>query len=881
MAGWMRCTWIVLSVSLFLVPGGRAAAAPWRPAVDGLTFVVVEKKVRTDRRPPCAGCALPGSKALEPLPAAVLQRAGARAVQYEGFLTTWLPAPAARNLVQVARRLGLAAGLGIDREVRLPWHSFTPGNPAGRHDPGVLSEVPSRAVPRLFLIQFAYPVRPEWLATLEGCGAERLAWFQHRTLLVRAPSRPTLTRCAVAPYLSWIDTFRASDRVSPEILEDGGSSRVWLQYIHGTDLVAKVKELSKIVRISGRYESAQDRVAYVRVEGSLEDLRRIVINDPDLLFASLDSDSGPSDERQGQIVAGLHDGTALCPVGTTDCPHYREWLSERGLLSRSNQQVVAVIDLGYDDGKPPSAAIDHHPDLESPERLEGIAALSGFEASDATGHGTMVAGIIAGDGSAAGATQATDAEGFFYGSGIAPGAKIFAFDILGLFEDRNFLQTAFNHSRLHTDGTSRARIANQSWNQSRTDPDSGAFLPVGDYTVFAQFFDARVLDASAPSAHDPSSPARPGDQPMTVVFSAGNHAFDCLTQAEGWNSVSSPAVAKNVIAVGATESYRPAPEPPLACGGCFTADGTPNGRPPDADASHVGRVASFSGRGRLFEPFPAAHRAHDTRVKPDLVAPGVRVFSTVPYAFAEYDQKPLATGCAKYHSSPNPANTYHTYGTGTSFAAPVVSGVAALKRKWFLDRGVDPAPSLVKAALIATAESLGGQGLAGHDHRPSPLSGWGRVDLDRLTDHRPRQYVNASPRNAVLTGEARIYQFKAADLSAPVYIVLVWDDEPADAATNAQAPLVNDLALDLEGGTWRGNFFNENMTGTDDGFSYRFPARTWTHDTVNNVEAIFLPAGTLSAGQTLQVRVTGVNVPRGRASGRQSFSIYAYNLTAP
>lgn len=879
----MRCLWFALWVLLCLVPGSRALAAPWRPAVDGLTFVVIEKKVRTGQRPPCAGCPLPGSKALEPLPTAVLQRAGTRAVQYEGFLTTWLPAPAARNLVQVARRLGLAAALGdlaMDREVRLPWHSFTPGNPAGRSDPGVTSEIPSRAVPRLFLLQFAYPVRPEWLATLEECGAERLAWFQHRTLLVRAPSRPVLTRCAVAPYLSWIDTFRASDRVSPEILEARNSSR-WLQYVHGTDLIAKVKELSKLVRISGRYESAQDRVAYVRVEADLEDLRQIVINDPDLLFVSPDTESGPSDERQGQIVAGQHDGTALCAVGTVNCPHYREWLNERELLGDRNQQVVAVIDLGYDDGKPPSAAIDHHPDLESPERLEGIAALSGINASDATGHGTMVAGIIAGDGSVAGATQAADAEGFFYGSGIAPGARIFAFDILGLFEDRSFLQTAFNHSRLRPNGTARALIANQSWNQSRIDFDSGGFHPVSDYTVFAQFFDARVLDASAPSAHDPSSPARPGDQPMTVVFSAGNHASDCTTLAETWNSVSSPAVAKNVIAVGATESYRPAPDPPLACGGCFTADGTPNGRPPDVDASHVGRVASFSGRGRLFEPFPAPHLAHQTRIKPDLVAPGVRVVSTVPYAFSDYDERPQATGCAKYYSSSNAANTYHTYGTGTSFAAPVVSGVAALKRKWFLDRGVDPAPSLLKAALIATADSLGGQGLAGHDHRPSPLSGWGRVNLDRLADHRPRQFVNASPRNAVHTGEARIYQFKAADLSAPVYIVLVWDDEPADAATNGQAPLKNDLALDVDSGAWRGNFFNENRTGVDDGFSYRFPVRSWTHDTVNNVEAIFLPPGALIAGQTLQVRVAGVNVPQGRANGRQTFSIYAYNVTAP
>jgi serine protease AprX len=475
-----------------------------------------------------------------------------------------------------------------------------------------------------------------------------------------------------------------------------------------------------------------------------------------------------------------------------------------------------------------------------------------------------------------------DAQGFYYGTGIAPGAKIYAFDMLGLFEDKSFLQTALNYSRIRPGGSDRALIANQSWNQNKTDPINGAYVPVSEYTAIAHFFDARVLDASAGEASDPTSPNLPGDQPMTIVFSAGNYAFNCKTQSVTWDSVSSPALAKNVIAVGATASYRPSPEPPLACGGCFAADGlTLNGRPPDIDASNLGRVANFSGRGKFFAPSPSGTLAHATRVKPDLVAPGVRVFSTVPYSFAAYDQKTLVTGCSKYYSSPNPGNTYHTYGTGTSFSAPVVSGVAALKRKWFLDRGVNPAPSLLKAALIATADTLGGQGLAGHDHRPSPLSGWGRVNLNRLTDSRSRYYVNASTQNAVATGEAKVYQLKASDITAPIYIALVWDDEPYDTVTGSQVPLKNDLALDAGGGTWKGNFFNENMTGVDDGYSYRFTIGAWAHDTINNVEAIFLPPGALATGQVFQVRVTGLNVPQGRHNGRQSFSIYAYNVSTP
>jgi subtilisin family serine protease len=871
---------VLCGVVIFLFLCGESGqAAPWRSLREGMTFVAIEKKVRTDRKAGCAECALSGSEALEHLPPAVLERSGAHGIEYEGFLTTWLPEPAARALAEVARGHGLAVGLGIERAVNLPWHSFDPEVAGQRHDSRVTRRVPDSSVPGLFLVQFAYPIQAAWLEELTACGAERIAYFQHRTFLVRASSQATLTRCPMARYLSWIDSYRASDRIAAEVLEQPGSLGYWLQYIPGTDLESKALELPGAVVVEERYESAQDRVAYLQVQASLDDVRQIAATDPDLLAVSARYVAGPSDERQGQIVAGLHNGTSLCSVGTASCPHYRQWLSGRGLLSSSNQQVVAVMDLGYDDGLAPSEAIDHHPDLESPERLDGIRTLGAGSSYDTAGHGTMVAGIIAGDSSVPGATQAMDAQGFYYGTGIAPGAKIYAFDMLGSFEDRSFLQTALNYSRIRPDGSDRAHIANQSWNQNTT--SGGAYIPVNGYTELAQFFDQRVLDASDRTLHDPASPNMPGDQPMAVVFSAGNYAYNCLTQGVLWDSVSSPALAKNVIAVGATESYRPTPEPPLSCGGCFVSGTqTPNGRPPDVNATHVGRVASFSGRGRYFGPTPSSALAHTTRIKPDLVAPGVRVFSTVPYDFSGYDRETFVTGCSKYYSYPNSGNTYHTYGTGTSFAAPVVSGAAALKRKWFLDRGVNPAPSLLKAALIATADSLGGLGLTGHDHRPSPRYGWGRVNLDRLTDARFRQYVNASAVNAVATGEARLFQFKAADITSPVYIVLVWDDEAADVTTHSQAPLKNDLALDVAGGTWKGNFFNENMNGTDDGYSYRFTVGAWAHDTINNVEAVFLPPGSLSAGQTLQVRVTGINVTQGRSNGRQAFSIYAYNVTS-
>jgi hypothetical protein len=111
-----------------------------------------------------------------------------------------------------------------------------------------------------------------------------------------------------------------------------------------------------------------------------------------------------------------------------------------------------------------------------------------------------------------------------------------------------------------------------------------------------------------------------------------------------------------------------------------------------------------------------------------------------------------------------------------------------------------------------------------------------------------------------------------------VYVVLVWDDPPPVTVDVAQPALINDLTLDVGDGLWRGNMFNENLSGVDNGYSYRFNVGTAANDTVNNVEAVFLPGGTFVSGQTGRVRVNGTNVPQGDGTGRQPFSVFAYNL---
>lgn len=360
---------------------------------------------------------------------------------------------------------------------------------------------------------------------------------------------------------------------------------------------------------------------------------------------------------------------------------------------------------------------------------------------------------------------------------------------------------------------------------------------------------------------------------MTIVFSAGNAGFNNTFGFVNDNSVRAPATAKNVIAVGATESYRPAPDPPLAC----TGHGAVGSGAPFSlqDATHIARLARISSRGRHFGPWPDTNRIDNTRVKPDLVAPGVRVFSTIPFNTGS------TYVCPGGICTPaSPTGTPYSYAAATSFAAPVVSGVAAHAYKWFKDRQIDASPSLIKAALISTADDLGSFSEYNGDHRPSNDFGWGRVSLGRLTSSRARFYRTDDPFTAVATGQERTWTRTVDNPSDGVFIVLAWSD-PACPTVTTLCPLTNnlDLKVDWFGSVafWRGNNFQENHGEGDTGFSHAFVlgGDPILQDSINNVEAVFIPPGIFQSGQKLTVRVSGASVASGTT---QRFAVYAYNL---
>jgi subtilisin family serine protease len=150
---------------------------------------------------------------------------------------------------------------------------------------------------------------------------------------------------------------------------------------------------------------------------------------------------------------------------------------------------------------------------------------------------------------------------------------------------------------------------------------------------------------------------------MVVVASAGNEGD------KAWRYVTVPADGEGVIAVGAVAAR------------------------PNATGGYEYTLAPYSSRG------PTA----DGRIKPDVVAPGVSVV-VVSGRAATADELPGAFWLDQY-----------LYVGGTSYAAPLVSGVCAL----LLQAG--HAPAQIAQALRQTAVDLGPAGA-------DTLFGWGLVD---------------------------------------------------------------------------------------------------------------------------------------------------------
>jgi hypothetical protein len=483
-----------------------------------------------------------------------------------------------------------------------------------------------------------------------------------------------------------------------------------------------------------------------------------------------------------------------------------------GLDTRESEEVVPVIPqtgAGEIVGVADTGLDGDHPDFQG--RLVGLVALGrDGDPSDPHGHGTHVAGSVLGDGSAsAGELQ-----------GAAPRASLF---FQSLLDSRGGLGgLPLDLGELFEEAyQAGARIHNNSW---------------GAATRSMYTFNSIEVDEFVARRRD-----------MLVVISAGNEgqAAECRHSAPGfvdWLSIGSPASSKNALTVGARRSSResggianlkysqvwPAkfPDTPIA-------EETVSGNPE--------ALAAFSSRGPC----------DDHRIKPDLVAPGTDIAS------AKSSLAPLRNFWGPY-----PNNGNYAFMGGTSMAAPLVSGCAALVREYFgNDRDHHPSAALLKATLINSTRWLSApDSVADHERMPNFHQGFGSLYM-------PWAIPNPSVPEMALefidpwqqpedhfsrTGQRFRFSFSHRG-GEFLRVCLAWTDLPGRG-------LQNNLNLFLEhrdsGQKWIGN---ENL-----------PLALTQLDPDNNVEIVRLenpPAGEymiqvsasnlLSAGQDYALVVTG------------------------
>ncbi|CAM9449287.1 unnamed protein product, partial [Hapterophycus canaliculatus] len=417
--------------------------------------------------------------------------------------------------------------------------------------------------------------------------------------------------------------------------------------------------------------------------------------------------------------------------------------------------------------------------------------------------------------------------------GVAPGAQISLFDPSYTGED-SFIELAGNlvwESAMETG----ARIHSNSWG----------------YETFCEPTEMDLL-------YDTFMYENPEH---LLIFAAGNLGGYKDVPGRESCTIVSPALAKNTLAVGATSSGASRATDTGADGrlmydrlGFYPY--SPEGYPWICLAPLLGQPSSSVDKAGIdtLAWFSSYGPTTDSRIKPEVVAPGDQVFS------ARSDGTDV-------HSCRLQARS------GTSGSCPLVAGSAALVRQYFSDPsffaedikyrgGCDtgnstsfqcdafaPSAATVKAMIINSASLMGGSS------EPDGFRGFGRVHLAagmpmHGTGKTGILVVDSSEADIASYGEKTVGINVDGDAGVELRATLCWIDPPATALSATQ--LQHDLDLVVKAPS--GATYTMWMSGAS--------------DTVNVIERVIVPAETVESGEW-SVLVSA----KGLLTDKQSYSL--------
>ncbi len=671
--------------------------------------------------------------------------------------------------------------------------------------------------PGSYIVQARGPIENSFRERLQTAGANIISYVPHNAYLVRLTSE-SAQRLGTAPEIQAVLPFEPYYKLDSALLP----------------LAVKKEPLSpddwlRVTAFPGEAEALNAAIANlggeIVGEGPTPFGRQLLVKPtPDSLPAI-------AQVASAQIIERYHHRELLTDLTRVVIGLSPSGSSPTNYLNLTGTNVLINInDSGVD---------ATNPDLAGrifADRPEGL--------TDLVAHGTHVAGIIAGSGarssSVASAPPGSETNANF--RGIAPKASLFSLPFRALPEvgmylpevhpflnDSYLVETAARTNLTYSRRRSGPMVSNNSW----------SYVGATEYDSSSAQFDAAVRDAITDGS---------GSQPMVFVFAAGNsgEGNDAGEGGEA-NSISSPANGKNVITVGAAEHLR------NITNAVFTTntDGSISTNAPFFPLTDsVDQVAAFSSRGNV----GIGTEGEFGRFKPDLVAPGVFTVSTRSKDWnLDNEVDPASDQYEILKDLNEPLGPTYRYETGTSQAAPVVSGMLALMQEFFEQRLPNNlrrtnSPALLKALLINGARSLGSI----YDFQvqnSANYQGWGLVNLTNTLPSSlstqpearwPVRFFDQVTTNGLATGQSKSWSVALATNAqeVPLRVTLVWTDPPGNP--NAAIKLVNDLDLVVSNTVSGEVFYGNDIREGSDFTQAASVDETVLPDVINNVENVFI-----------------------------------------
>jgi hypothetical protein len=809
-----------------------------------------------------------------PAPEGDILAAGfSRIADYASFTLYEGPASAVAGLIDLLKNEEYEASVPTDLDhIHLLGHEID-ADTGVASPPYPASPFAKTGASGLYLLALrGYPLQA-WLDELQGAGIniieplppsayivsgdrQKVEGLKNSTAFVRGafPMLPLIKTEPVTEFSSGKDAYR----------------RV---VINAFETSATIQDFLASVADGGAVTAFRDTNTRIRYAASLGDLDIATLSNFESVYAiSPVSEPEISSERQASILTqAIGTGSITLPSTATN---YGGWLNGKSITDFANTKV-ALLDNGFDDLSQGNQQDFVLGGASTVITSSGTTIFNQTTDPNTDGrrqgtHGTMTASVITAWEVATDSCPTIcreDSQGYHYAYGVAPTVATAMDKYLGVGCSSFPVNNCDPYTRLQSALTALSvwgpNVINSSWNNGVTN------MPIGNNGQCIYDMSSQLIDQNS--------------RTILHVISAGNLP-DSAPQPPltGCSTVRSPATAKNAIAVGAAENYTINTASSLwinTSGGSYGDICPYNYYPSTQDARNIWAQSAGQASGTLY--------------KPDLVEPGLRITGPVSRDTTWTDP---GVFCDSNYAIYN--GIKYRMSAGTSFAAPVVTGAAAVVRKWYanitMNPSANPSPAETKAILIngardlfggvvrqVTADNTNPSGTA-FLHIPDAHQGLGMVSFGRLLDSSANHYWADQP--IALITSAPTWAPACNTVVAgnkETRITMAYTDRASVTLNGSSGALVNklDLAVCLNGGflCWWGDHWTTIGTTQSSSPTQSFP------DGINNVKEVVMPANTFTTGQQVCMQVTatvlmgdGIN-PNGNTL-QQDFAIFGTNI---